>query len=172
MLRCMMKQGSVVRHINSYSVDHTSRRETALITAARMGQLDSVRFLASYGANLELRDGEGHTALWCAVREQREEMVAYLVRRGCVVWYRDKDPSCPLQLACKVPLLKKSGQAIASLLVSHGANLEYQDLALRITLFWVVYNNSRDLAYLLLQAGAKMKPWSWAAQEYLPQNLK
>jgi ankyrin repeat protein len=116
-----------------------------------------VRHLASYGADLELRDGEGHSALWCAVREQREEMVAYLIKRGAKVFYRNQDISCPLQvsgeilyshftnpicqLACKTPLLKESGQKIASLLVAHGANLEYQDIALRNTLFWVVYNN-------------------------------
>ena len=86
------------------------RRETALICAARTGQLDCVRHLLNYGADPELRDGEGHTALWCAVREQREEMVGYLVSRGARVFYPDHDPSCPLQLACKTPLLKESGQ--------------------------------------------------------------
>ena len=50
------------------------RRETALICAARTGQLDCVRHLLNYGADPELRDGEGHTALWCAVREQREKV--------------------------------------------------------------------------------------------------
>ena len=31
------------------------------------------------------RDGEGHTALWCATREQRFEMVNYLISRGAKV---------------------------------------------------------------------------------------
>ena len=57
------------------------RRETALICAARTGQLDCVRHLLNYGADTERRDGEGHTALWCAVREQREEVVTYLIHR-------------------------------------------------------------------------------------------
>ena len=85
----------------------SDRRETALICAARTGQLDCVRHLVNYGAELELRDGEGHTALWCAVREQREDMVSYLVSRGARVHYPDNDHSCPLQLACKTPLLKE-----------------------------------------------------------------
>ena len=42
----------------------------ALICAARTGQLDCVRHLLNYGADTESRDGEGHTALWCAVRDQ------------------------------------------------------------------------------------------------------
>ena len=172
LLREMFKLKSVARNINLYSVDNASRRETPLITAARTGQLDCVRHLASYGAHLELRDGEGHSALWCAVREQQEDMVAYLITRGAKVYYANHDISCPLQLACKTPLLKECGQKIASLLVAHGANLEYQDIALRNTLFWVVYNNSRHLAYFVIQCGARLRPWSWIDREHLPEQMK
>ena len=172
LLREMMKKKMVARNINMFSVDNASRRETALICAARMGQLDSVRFLINYGADLELRDGEGHTALWNAVREQREEMVVYLVGRGAKVFYDNHDLSCPLQLACKTPLLKESGQKIASMLVTHGANLEYKDIALRNTLFWVVYNNNRDLAYFIIQCGARLRPWSWMDEQFLPEQMK
>ena len=172
LLREMMKMKLVSRNINIYSVDNASRRETALICAVRMGQLDTVRVLINYGANLELRDGEGHTALWNAVREQREEMVVYLIGRGVKIFYENNDFSCPLQLACKTPLLKESGQKIASLLVIHGANLEYKDIALRNTLFWVVYNNNRDLAYFIIQCGATMRPWSWVDQQFLPEQMK
>jgi ankyrin repeat protein len=31
------------------------------------------------------RDGEGHTSLWCAVREQKYDMVNYLISRGAKV---------------------------------------------------------------------------------------
>ena len=63
----------IVFPLMSYSEADT-RRETALICAARTGQLDCVRHLLNYGADTKTRDGEGHTALWCAVREQREEV--------------------------------------------------------------------------------------------------
>ena len=52
----------------------------------------------------------GEPSFQALVREQREEMVSYLVSRGARVFYPDHDPSCPLQLACKTPLLKESGQ--------------------------------------------------------------
>ena len=58
LLREMMKQKNIKRNINMFSVDNASRRETALICAARTGQVDSVRHLLNYGADLELRDGE------------------------------------------------------------------------------------------------------------------
>ena len=67
----------IVFPLMSYSEADT-RRETALICAARTGQLDCVRHLLNYRADTKTRDGEGHTALWCAVREQREEVVTYL----------------------------------------------------------------------------------------------
>ena len=38
-----------------------------------------------------------------------EEVVTYLISRGARVHYEDNDPSCPLQLACKTPLLKVGG---------------------------------------------------------------
>ncbi|XP_023333296.1 uncharacterized protein LOC111705088 [Eurytemora carolleeae] len=99
-------------------------------------------------------------------------MVNYLINKGAKVYYENNDVSCPLQLACKIPLLKESGKEIASLLVTHGANLEYRDRALRNTLFWVVYNNSRDLAYHIIQSGARIQPWSWVEKEYLPQQIR
>ena len=42
----------------------------------------------------------------------------------------------------------------------------------RNTLFWVVYNNSRDLAYHIIQSGARIQPWSWVEKEYLPQQIR
>jgi hypothetical protein len=44
-----------------------------------------------YASLLHGRDGEGHTSLWCAVREQKYDMVNYLISRGAKVsHYTDK----------------------------------------------------------------------------------
>ena len=42
----------------------------------------------------------------------------------------------------------------------------------RNTLYWVVYNNSRELAYYVIQCGARLRPWSWMEREHLPQQIK
>ena len=53
-----MSQISIGRAINLASVDNASRREPPIVTAARMGQLETASLLASYGADLEVRDGQ------------------------------------------------------------------------------------------------------------------
>ena len=42
----------------------------------------------------------------------------------------------------------------------------------RNILYWVVYNNSRELAYYVIQCGARLRPWSWMEREHLPQQIK
>lgn len=38
---------------------------------------------------------------------------------------------------------------------------EYVDHALRNALYWSVYNCCGEICTFLLDAGAKVKPWSW-----------
>ena len=42
------------------------------------------------------------------VNNQWAEIITLTKYRGARVNYEDNDPSCPLQLACKTPLLKVS----------------------------------------------------------------
>ena len=49
---------SIGRAIDLCSVDNASRREPPIVTASRTGQLESAAVLASYGADLEARDGQ------------------------------------------------------------------------------------------------------------------
>lgn len=57
------------------------------------------------------------------------------------------------------------------MLVSHGASLEYVDHALRNALYWSVYNSCGDLTHFLLQAGARIKAWSWFQDDALPNSF-
>ena len=57
---------------------------------------------------------------------------------------------CPLQLACRCTLTTTIGREIAKYLIRHGANVNYQDHALRNALYWAVrklrflYNNNNN----------------------------
>ena len=36
----------------------------------------------------------------------------------------------------------------------------------------MVYNNNRDLAYFIIQCGARVRPWSWMESQHLPEPLR
>nr|XP_040569234.1 uncharacterized protein LOC121118710 isoform X1 [Lepeophtheirus salmonis] len=170
-LTCMSKSRQLTRGINVLSTDNACRKESPLITAARTGQLEVVMDLVKFGADTEVRDGEGRTALWHAIREEHESVFYYLTKVAKVYYTSGDFLSCPLQLACKTSLLKKSGLLMAQHLIRHGANVEYADMALRNALYWSIYNCSGDMIVFLLNAGAIVKPWSWLEDESLPESV-
>ena len=67
--------------------------------------------------------------------------------------------------------LQNHGRQMVKMLVRHGANLEYVDHALRNALYWSVYNCCGEITTFLLDCGAKVKPWSWIADEALPASF-
>ena len=77
------------RAINVRSVDKASRREPPLVTASRNGQTDCVKLLLGCLPELDIerKDGQGRTALWHAVQEQRDDVVALLVEAGARIFY-------------------------------------------------------------------------------------
>ncbi|XP_059087417.1 uncharacterized protein LOC131883842 [Tigriopus californicus] len=173
LLTYLHRLGQLSRAINMTSVDNTHRRETPLITAARTGQSESVELLLLYKdiLDLESKDGEGRTAIWNAVREENFGIVMQLVENGARIHYDNGDLSCPLQLACKTHLLKARGKQIVRYLVSHGANLEFVDHALRNALYWAIYHSCGETAVFLLKAGIKVKPWLWLGDDALPNSV-
>ena len=56
-------------------------------------------------------------------------------------------------------------------LICHGANLEFVDHALRNALYWSVYNCCGEITAFLLDCGARVKPWSWIADDALPASF-
>ena len=71
------------------SVDKASRREPPLVTASRMGQTDCVKLFLECLPELDIerKDGQGRTALWHAVQEQKDDVVALLVEAGARLYY-------------------------------------------------------------------------------------
>ena len=71
------------------SVDKASRREPPIVTASRMGQTDCVKLFLECLPELDIerKDGQGRTALWHAVQEQKDDVVALLVEAGARLYY-------------------------------------------------------------------------------------
>ena len=80
------------RAVNVRSVDKASRREPPLVTASRMGLTECVSLILSCEfIDVERKDGQGRTALWHAVQEQRDDVVALLVVAGARLFYEGKN---------------------------------------------------------------------------------
>jgi len=72
-----------------------STGKTLLATAAMHGDVAMCAKLLEKGANIEQRDGEDNTALWHAVRTQKEQAVRLLLEKG----------ACPNTMKCAMSVL-------------------------------------------------------------------
>ena len=66
-------------------VDPFGKKRTRLMYAAFAGDAARLRWLLKRGARLELKDWEGHTALWWACSAGRVDAMRELLSRGAVV---------------------------------------------------------------------------------------
>lgn len=86
-----------------------------LLVAASEGSLPIVQLLAESGANLELADDRGSTALLAALHINREDIARLLLNEGCSCLVRTQYGSTPLLFGCVhgilVPELLSRGAA-------------------------------------------------------------
>lgn len=102
---------------------------TALMVAARYGELEIVRFLINNGADVNAKDNNGQTALILAVDGRNIELVKYLVSHGADVNAKDNDGETALKLAKDKKKKRKSDgdsveedKKIITFLESNGAS--------------------------------------------------
>jgi ankyrin repeat protein len=74
---------------------------TALVLAARQGNLDAVKALAENGADLNQASGDGSTAMVVAVQNGHYNVARYLVEKGADVNKANEKGWTPLYLAVK-----------------------------------------------------------------------
>ena len=76
-------------------------RNTALLIAARKGQLNAVNCLITYGAILDAKDANGYTALHWAAQYGHLQVVKYLVAQGVHLDVKSKNGDTALMNAAK-----------------------------------------------------------------------
>ncbi|XP_014668148.1 PREDICTED: ankyrin repeat and SOCS box protein 12-like [Priapulus caudatus] len=160
----------LLRHgadVDKLSRDAMERLETPLFSACRLGHTGIARVLIQRGADLNKTDFYAHTPVWINTRDKRAEIIQMLVERGARLNISPAWNQCPLYLAAKF-----SGRlAIATLLVYHGVRLDVADRSGHSALYWALHNCDRDLARLLVSAGARLNP-SWVLSDELPYELQ
>jgi uncharacterized protein len=151
--------------------------ETALIAAARSGNLDAVKSLLDYGSNPNQKEGwRGETGLMLAAAEGHTEVARMLISRGANPNIRstsfdlqDRDGIVGLQASLYwkgglTALLFAARQGYVETgraLVEGGADMSVADTDFRFTpLMEAIFNGHLDFARMLVEKGANLNDGS------------
>ena len=107
---------------NGYTLDNIDLQgnygNTALMKAAREGNLQIVTDLISHGADITLTNVDGNTALWLACFGNNIEIIKMLIERGIEIDTINVNGTTPLMYAAS-----SGKEEIVSLLVDAGADV-------------------------------------------------
>lgn len=70
-----------------------------LMLASRKGSVDIVKLFLKHHADINLKDFEGQTALYYAIKSRKKKLVDLLLRNGAHVFLKDNYKISPLKLA-------------------------------------------------------------------------
>jgi ankyrin repeat protein len=124
----------------------------AIIEAAESGNVEMVKLLVSQGANVNGRDKEGRTALYCASLNGHPEVVRILLKNGADPNISDDQHKAPLHCVGWCGNLE-----IARLLIKAGADLNAGNAYGMTPTFFASTGFWPELLHLLKQSGAELK---------------
>ena len=94
----------------------------------RGGNIDAVRELIDLGADVNIRNYKGQSALHCAAKAGFHEPVALLLETGADVNATDRDGDTPLHAVCRSTVKDQAKlQKVVDLLLAAGANLNHEN---------------------------------------------
>ncbi len=129
---------------------HISAR-TPLMRAASEGHKDIVKMFVKAGADLDLQDKSGATALILASKGNNAEIVALLIERGANIDIQDKSGNTAL-----IWSTKKGLKNIAEKLIDAQADLNKQNKRKDTALMIATYRNHIAIVKLLLKKPADL----------------
>jgi len=125
---------------------------TALMWAAREGNVPGLDVLDSAGANLDAEDDKGLTALMWAVEQGQAGSVEMLIKKGADSGLQDKNGKTALMRAAV-----KGDATIVTLLIKHGASGEVKDRAGKTALMLARETNHGEIAKLIQKETLRRK---------------
>lgn len=152
------------------------RAASALVTAARSGDVERVKKELEGGAVIDAPDSSGgRSALHWAAREDKTEVIAVLLEKGAKVEVKDRAGKTPLCIAAE------SGKgASVKLLLAAKADVDSTDRLGGTPLMWASALGSPETVGLLIEANAKINvadkngltPLLWAAGIGNPESVQ
>jgi ankyrin repeat protein len=149
---------------------------TFLHKAARNGDIDTVKYLVSQGADISVKNDYGQTPLQLAVIQSEFKIVEYLVSQSAKLDSKDNDGETPLHRASDYGYTK-----IVKFLVSHGAHVNVLDNYGNSPLHFAVDKVWLDIIKYLVSHGADVNAvddlgntplhnivnsqWSWSKEK-------
>ncbi|XP_076331369.1 death-associated protein kinase 1-like isoform X2 [Tachypleus tridentatus] len=125
--------------------------ETPIHLAAGLGKLQIVKFLHYCGANINLLDVNGNSAIYWAVRQNHAEVISYLSEKGLAVNTKNKEEETPLHYATARGYVES-----VRCLLDARADVNLVDKNGCTPLQLAVKSHHVDVAMLLIQAGCQI----------------
>lgn len=141
---------STLLEINAVTGDG---RKSALHFAAEMGNSRAIGLLAAKRADLNVKEKNGDTPLHLAIRSGSLKAARALIEAGADLSLANNEGVQPLMLAA----MKKNGEFMVSLLISHGARINATDQNGDTALHYAAQVGRLPSVRVLLNAGANLK---------------
>lgn len=132
------------------SIDDAILSNVMLSNHARYGNnLEEIKKYVDNGANVNVCDALGDTPVVNAVKNDRSEIVEFLLLNGAEVDFIDKEGNTPLMYA-----VVRNQIDIVRLLIAHKTNVNYISKQESTPLVVAINNNYKEIAQLLIKNGA------------------
>ncbi|KAM7355053.1 zinc-RING finger and ankyrin repeat domain-containing protein rolling pebbles isoform 2-T2 [Cochliomyia hominivorax] len=123
--------------------------DLALTAAARNGCINTVEILLTRGANIDLHNKHGFTALGISVKEGHWAVAEKLLQSGADL----DEPVSSARKTCLMIAAEEGHLEIMELLIERGATLETQDLEGFTALSWACLRGRQTAAKILIDKG-------------------
>lgn len=172
LIRVLVKSGAKVNFQNKQGV-------TALQTAVVNENVNAVKVLIELGADVNLKNEIGYTPLHLGAEGDEIEIVRMLIEAGANLHATEGvEGGTPLHRV--VSNQAQGNVEIAKLLISYGADVNFQNADQSAPLHWACGNNKLTLVKILVEAGADVNirgvqgttPLVWALKREHPKVAK
>ena len=172
LIRVLVKNGAKVNFQNKQGV-------TALQTAVVNENVNAVKVLIELGADVNLENEIGYTPLHLGAEGDEVEIVRMLIEAGANLHAMEGvEGGTPLHRV--VSIQAQGNVEIAKLLISYGADVNFQNDDENAPLHWACGNNKLTIIKILVEAGADVNlrgsqgttPLIWALTREHPKVAK